>query len=143
MDNVGMNIGQASERSGVPAKMIRYYEETGLLKAPARSASGYRKYGENDVHTLRFVRRARELGFPTSRIRQLLRLWSDRRRSSHDVKKVALAQVAALDADIAKMTQMRDLLRDLAGKCHGDDRPDCPILEDLERGPNRAAGNGN
>jgi Cu(I)-responsive transcriptional regulator len=139
MDSVGMNIGEASDRSGVPAKMIRYYEETGLLRAPARSPSGYRKYSENDVHTLRFVRRARELGFPTSRIRQLLRLWSDRRRSSHDVKKVALAQVAALDNDIAKLTQMRDLLRDLARKCHGDDRPDCPILDDLEGGPNGGA----
>jgi len=130
-----MNIGEASERSGVPAKMIRYYEETGLLRAPSRSASGYRKYSDNDVHTLRFVRRARELGFPTARIRQLLRLWSDRARSSHEVKNIALAQVAALEADIAKLTQMRDLLRDLARKCHGDDRPDCPILDDLEAGP--------
>ena len=129
-----MNIGEVSDRSGVPAKMIRYYEETGLLRVPARSASGYRKYGENDVHTLRFVRRARELGFPTARIRQLLRLWSDRKRSSHEVKRIALAQVAALEADIAKLVQMRDLLGDLAGKCHGDDRPQCPILDDLAAG---------
>jgi MerR family copper efflux transcriptional regulator len=129
-----MNIGEVSVRSGVPAKMIRYYEETGLIRAPARSASGYRRYGEIDVHTLRFVRRARELGFPTARIRQLLRLWSDRRRSSRDVKKIALLQVASLDADIARLAQMRDLIAGLAERCHGDERPHCPILDDLEAG---------
>lgn len=129
-----MNIGEVSVRSGVPAKMIRYYEETGLIRAPARSAAGYRRYGEIDVHTLRFVRRARELGFPTARIRQLLRLWSDRRRSSRDVKKIALLQVAALDADIARLAQMRDLIAGLAERCHGDERPHCPILDDLEAG---------
>ena len=128
-----MNIGEASEQSGVPTKMIRYYEETGLVRKPERSSGGYRQYGETDVHTLRFVRRARDLGFPIERIRELLKLWSDRSRSSHEVKKTALAHVAALEADIAKLTELRDVLRHLAGKCHGDHRPDCPILEDFGR----------
>ena len=126
-----MNIGEASEQSGVPAKMIRYYEETGLVRKPDRSSGGYRQYGEADVHTLRFVRRARDLGFSIERIRELLKLWSDRSRASHEVKKIALAHVAALEADIAKLTGLRDVLRHLAGKCHRDGRPDCPILEDF------------
>ena len=126
-----MNIGEASERSCVPAKMIRYYEETGLVRKPQRSSGGYRQYSETDVHTLRFIRRAREFGFSVERIRELLGLWTDRKRSSREVKKIALAHVAALDADITKLTGLRDVLRHLAGQCHGDDRPDCPILEDL------------
>ena len=130
-----MNIGEASEQSGVPAKMIRYYEETGLVRKPERSSGGYRQYGEADVHTLRFIRRARDLGFSFERIRELLKLWSDRRRSSHEVKKIALAHVSALEADIAKLTGLRDVLRHLAGKCHGDDRPDCPILDNLGGDP--------
>lgn len=129
-----MNIGTAAQRSGVPAKMIRYYEQTGLLRAPARSASGYREYGETDVHAMRFIRRAREFGFPTERIRELLRLWFDRSRASHDVKGIAMAQVEALDADIAKLTELRNVLSDLAKRCHGDDRPDCPILDGIESG---------
>ena len=130
-----MNIGEVAEQSGVPAKMIRYYEETGLVRKPERSPGGYRQYGEADVHTMRFVRRARDLGFPFERIRELLKLWSDRRRSSHEVKKIALAHVAALEADIIKLTGLRDMLRHLAGKCHGDDRPDCPILDNLGGNP--------
>ena len=130
-----MNIGEVAEQSGVPAKMIRYYEETGLVRKPERSPGGYRQYGEADVHTLRFVRRSRDLGFSFERIRELLKLWSDRRRSSHEVKKIALAHVAALEADIAKLTGLRDVLRHLAGKCHGDDRPDCPILDNLGGNP--------
>ena len=126
-----MNIGEASEQSGVPAKLIRYYEETGLVRKPERSSGGYRQYCETDVHTLRFIRRAREFGFSVERIRELLRLWTDRSRSSHEVKKIALAHVAALDADIARLTGLRDALHHLAGQCHGDGRPDCPILEDL------------
>lgn len=129
-----MNIGEAAEQSGVSAKMIRYYEETGLVRKPERSSGGYRQYGETDVHTLRFVRRARDLGFPIERIRELLKLWSDRSRSSHDVKKIALAHVAALEADIAKLTGLRDVLCHLAGRCHGDERPHCPILDDLVGG---------
>ena len=130
-----MNIGEVAEQSGVPAKMIRYYEETGLVRKPERSPGGYRQYGEADVHTLRFVRRSRDLGFSFERIRELLKLWSDRRRSSHEVKNIALAHVAALEADIAKLTGLRDVLRHLAGKCHGDDRPDCPILDNLGGNP--------
>ena len=129
-----MNIGEAAEQSGVPAKMIRYYEETGLVRKPERSSGGYRQYGETDVYTLRFIRRARDLGFPIERIRELLKLWSDRSRSSQEVKKIALSHVAGLDADIAKLTGLRDVLRHLAGRCHGDDRPHCPILDDLEGG---------
>ena len=130
-----MNIGEVAEQSGVPAKMIRYYEETGLVRKPERSPGGYRQYGEADVHTLRFVRRSRDLGFSFERIRELLKLWSDRRRSSHEVKNIALAHVAALEANIAKLTGLRDVLRHLAGKCHGDDRPDCPILDNLGGNP--------
>ncbi len=130
-----MNIGEVAEQSGVPAKMIRYYEETGLVRKPERSPGGYRQYGEADVHTLRFIRRSRDLGFSFERIRELLKLWSDRRRSSHEVKKIALAHVAALEADIIKLTGLRDMLRHLAGKCHGDDRPDCPILDNLGGNP--------
>jgi Cu(I)-responsive transcriptional regulator len=126
-----MNIGEASRRSGVSAKMIRYYEEIHLVPLPQRLDSGYRSYDEADVHTLRFVGRARDLGFPIERIRELLKLWTDRSRASHEVKEIALAHVAALDADIAKLTGLRDLLCNLAQKCHGDDHPECPILDDL------------
>ncbi len=126
-----MNIGKAAEQSGVTTKMIRYYEDIGLVPKSARSGSGYRNYGEPDVYKLRFVRRARDLGFPIERIRELLKLWSDDTRSSHDVKTIALAHVAALDADIHKLTELRNTVRDLAGKCHGDDKPECPIIERL------------
>ena len=126
-----MNIGKAAEHSGVTPKMIRYYEAIGLVPKSRRSGSGYRNYGDSDVHTLRFVRRARDLGFPIARIRELLKLWSDGTRSSHDVKSIALAHVAALDADIKKLTDLRNAVRDLAGKCHGDDKPECPIIERL------------
>ena len=141
LKSLKMNIGEVAEQSGVPAKMIRYYEETGLVRKPERSPGGYRQYGEADVHTLRFIRRARDLGFSFERIRELLKLWTDRRRSSREVKKIALAHVAALEADISKLTGLRDVLRRLAGKCHGDDRPDCPILDNLggERASERRA----
>ena len=127
-----MNIGQVAERSGVTAKMIRYYEEIRLLPKPERRDSGYRSYEERDVHRLRFVRRARDFGFPVERIRELLRLWSDRKRPSAEVKRIALAHVADLDAKIAQLTALRDSLGHLARRCHGDERPDCPILDDLE-----------
>lgn len=126
-----MNIGEAASRSGVTAKMIRYYEEIGLIKAARRGENGYRNYLEQDVHRLRFVRRARELGFSIARIRDLLRLWSDRRRASHDVKKIALVHAGALNADIEKLTALRDSILHLAKRCHGDQRPECPIIEDL------------
>ena len=127
-----MNIGEASARSGVSAKMIRYYEGIGLLPAPDRRESGYRLYDETDVHRLRFVRRARDFGFPVERIRELLRLWNDRKRPSAEVKKIAEAHVAELDKKIAELTALRDSMKDLAKRCHGDQRPDCPILADLE-----------
>jgi len=126
-----MNIGEAAARSGVSAKMIRYYEEVGLIDKAQRTESGYRTYSETDVHSLRFIRRARDLGFPVDRIRELLRLWTDQSRTSHEVKDIALAHVAELNADIARLTELRDALQHLASQCHGDERPQCPILEDL------------
>ena len=126
-----MNIGTVAESSGVSAKMIRYYEETGLIPQTRRSDSGYRKYLETDVHTLRFVRRARDLGFPIERIKELLRLWQDRTRTSREVKAIALNHVATLDADIAKLTSLRNAVGHLAGLCHGDEHPECPILDGL------------
>ncbi|MBL8908660.1 MAG: Cu(I)-responsive transcriptional regulator [Rhizobiales bacterium] len=127
-----MNIGEASARSGVSAKMIRYYEGIGLLPEPDRRESGYRLYDESDIHRLRFVRRARDFGFSVERIRELLRLWNDRKRPSAEVKKIAEAHVAELDRKIGELTALRDSMKDLAKRCHGDQRPDCPILADLE-----------
>ncbi len=127
-----MNIGEASARSGVSAKMIRYYEGIGLLPEPERRESGYRLYAETDVHRLRFVRRARDFGFAVERIRDLLRLWHDRKRPSAEVKRIAEAHVAELDKKIGELTALRNSMQDLARRCHGDQRPDCPILADLE-----------
>jgi len=126
-----MNIGQAALASGVTAKMIRYYESIGLLPAAARTDSGYRVYGEKELHVLRFIRRARKLGFSLERIADLLSLWRDDGRASSDVKRIALAHVAELDERIRELTEMRDTLASLADCCHGDDRPDCPILQTL------------
>lgn len=126
-----MNIGQAATASGVTAKMIRYYESIGLLPAAARTDSGYRVYGEKELHVLRFIRRARKLGFSLERIADLLSLWRDDGRASGDVKRIALAHVAELDERIRELTEMRDTLASLADCCHGDDRPDCPILQTL------------
>ena len=126
-----MNIGTVADNSGVSAKMIRYYEHTGLIPHSRRSYSGYRKYDQADVHTLRFIRRARDLGFSIERIKELLRLWQDRSRSSRDVKAIALNHVAELDADIAKLTSLRNAVSHLTGLCHGDDHPECPILDGL------------
>ncbi len=126
-----MNIGEASRASGVSAKMIRYYESIGLIPAPARSNSGYRHYQPNDIHTLRFVRRARDLGFSIDSIVQLLDLWRDRGRASADVKRVALDQVATLKTKIGDLQKMVSTLEHLADHCRGDDRPDCPIMDDL------------
>lgn len=127
-----LNIGEAAARSGVSAKMVRHYESLGLLPAVPRTESGYRQYGEREVHTLRFIRRARDLGFSIAEIGTLLGLWQDRRRASRDVKRIALSHVADLDARIAAMQAMRHSLHHLAACCHGDERPDCPILDDLE-----------
>ncbi len=133
-----MNIGEAARASGVSAKMLRYYEETGLIPPAGRSASGYRTYGPRDVQTLRFIRRARDLGFPMERVAELLALWQDRSRASADVKRLAEAQVTALEVRIAEMQAMQATLRHLVHACAGDDRPDCPILSDLG-GPSAAA----
>jgi Cu(I)-responsive transcriptional regulator len=129
-----MNIGEAARASGVSAKMIRYYEETGLIPAAGRSRSGYRTYGPKEVQTLRFIRRARDLGFPMEKVADLLTLWQDRSRASADVKHLAEAHVAALEARIAEMLAMQATLRHLVHACAGDDRPDCPILTDLGGG---------
>lgn len=127
-----MRIGQASVRSGISERMIRHYEKIGLIGPAARRDSGYRDYDEHDVHTLRFIGRARDLGFPLEEIRQLLALWQDRGRSSADVKALALARAAELKRKAQELDAMRRSLEQLAADCHGDDRPDCPILEDLE-----------
>ena len=130
-----MNIGEAARRSGVSAKMIRYYEASDLVPKAARSEAGYRHYTEADVHTLRFVRRARDLGFTVEQIADLLALWRSRDRTSADVKRLALAHVAALEAKAAELQAMSRTLRDLAERCHGDSRPECPIVEDLAEEP--------
>ncbi|KQR74672.1 MerR family transcriptional regulator [Burkholderia sp. Leaf177] len=126
-----MNIGEAARASGVTAKMIRYYESVGLLPPVGRTTSGYRVYGTHEVHALQFVRQARRLGFLVEDIRKLLALWQDRKRASAEVKAIALEHVAELDRRIAELTNMRETLAHLAVNCHGDDRPNCPILEQL------------
>lgn len=129
-----MNIGQAADASGVSAKMIRYYERTGLIEPADRTASGYRVYTERDVHALRFVRRARDLGFSVEQIQKLLALWQDRNRASADVRALALAHMARLREKIAEMQSMVATLDELAASCGGDQRADCPILRDLAEG---------
>lgn len=125
------NIGEAAALSGVSAKMIRHYESIGLIPEAARTFAGYRLYNDADVHRLRFIRRGRDLGFSIARIETLLGLWSDRSRSSSDVKRLAEAHADELHAKIREMQAMRETLRHLARRCHGDDRPECPILDDL------------
>ena len=127
-----MNIGKAAAASGVSAKMIRYYESIDPLAAARRTEAGYRFYTDEDVHVLRFIRRARDLGFSLADIGELLALWQDQGRASADVKGIALAHVAALERKIAELQGMADTLRTLAAHCHGDARPDCPILTDLD-----------
>lgn len=129
-----MNIGQASRMSGVSTKMIRYYEQTGLIPKAARHDSGYRDYDEADVHRLRFVRRARDLGFTVEQIGGLLGLWSDRSRASADVKAFTLEHIERLREKMAEIEAMVRTLETLADHCHGDDRPDCPIIEGLAEG---------
>ena len=126
-----MNIGEAAAASGVSAKMIRHYESIGLIKAAPRTGSGYRVYSDGEVHTLRFIRRARDLGFSIEQMRDLLALWRDRDRASGDVKRIALEQVGALEAKMRELQSMATTLRHLAENCHGDHRPDCPIIQDL------------
>ncbi|MBL8343860.1 MAG: Cu(I)-responsive transcriptional regulator [Rubrivivax sp.] len=126
-----MNIGQAALRSGVSAKMIRHYESLGLLPRVARTDAGYRQYADADVHTLRFVRRARALGFGMAEIAELLKLWQNRRRASSAVKRIAEGHVADLQRRIRAMEAMKRTLERLVECCHGDHRPDCPILDEL------------
>lgn len=135
-----MNIGQAAARSGVSAKRIRYYESVGLVPSAERLASNYRRYSADDVHRLEFIRRARDLGFAVERIRDLLKLWSDRNRASSEVKAVAQAHIAELEAKIGQMREMADVLHRLADACEGNDRPDCPIIRGLEGRPMPASG---
>lgn len=132
-----VDIGEAARASGVSAKMIRHYEEIGLVPPAGRTAAGYRVYAPADVHRLQFVKRARDLGFSMAEIGKLLALWNDRRRKSAEVKRLALGHVAELERKIAELESMRATLMQLAHHCHGDQRPDCPILEDLagERRP--------
>ncbi len=129
------NIGEAARRSAVSTKMVRHYELLGLLPPVARTDAGYRQYGAREVHTLRFIRRARELGFGIDEIRTLLSLWQDRGRASREVKRVAQQHVAVLQQRIADLQAMQRTLEALATHCHGDARADCPILDELEAGP--------
>ncbi|MDB5795061.1 MAG: hypothetical protein JWR25_1440 [Noviherbaspirillum sp.] len=128
-----MNIGQAADASGVTAKMIRYYESIGLIAAANRTDAGYRQYTATEVQTLRFIKRARDLGFSIERIKTLLGLWQDRSRKSADVKKLARQYIAELDQDIEKLQSIRDQLRHMADCCQGNHRPECPILDDLAK----------
>lgn len=135
-----MNIGEAARKSGVSAKMIRYYEDIGLLPRAARTDAGYRVYSDNDLHRLNFLRRARDLGFSVKEIGELLGLWSDRSRQSADVKRIAQAHIGELQNKINELRAMVDTLQTLVDCCAGDHRPDCPILERLEQPANEGAG---
>ena len=125
------NIGEASQASGISAKMIRHYESIGLIPAASRTFAGYRLYGEADLHRLRFIKRSRGLGFSMKQIEALLALWNDQSRASAQVKKLAQEHVQDLDQRIAEMQAMRRTLESLARHCQGNNRPDCPILDDL------------
>ncbi len=126
-----MNIGQAARASGVSAKMIRHYESLGLIAAPARTEAGYRVYGDREVHLLRFIRHARDLGFSLAQTAELLGLWQDRTRPSRQVRALAQTHLTELDAKLAELQTMRATLAQLVACCHGDERPDCPILDTL------------
>ncbi|PTE10154.1 Cu(I)-responsive transcriptional regulator [Mesorhizobium helmanticense] len=125
-----MNVGDAAHRSGLPAKTIRYYEEIGLIR-PRRAGNGYRDYTGEDIHRLAFLRRARNLGFSIDDCRQLMALYQDRSRASHDVREIAAAHVTAIEEKVRELQSMRSTLQKLIYACHGDDRPDCPILDDI------------
>jgi MerR family copper efflux transcriptional regulator len=130
-----VNIGQAARLSGVSAKMVRHYESLGLLPAVGRTDSGYRQYTEAEIHTLRFIKRSRELGFSMAEIAELVGLWQNRRRASASVRRIAERHADELARRIAAMQEMQRTLRHLIHCCHGDERPDCPILEDLAGEP--------
>ena len=131
---VHMQIGQAAEQAQVSTKMVRHYESLGLLSVVARTESGYRQYSDKDVHTLRFIKRARTLGFSMPEISELLTLWQNKRRSSASVKRIAASHVADLDRRIDELSTMKRSLQTLVDCCHGDHRPDCPILDELGQG---------
>ncbi|CAN7449382.1 hypothetical protein ASC89_07385 [Devosia sp. Root413D1] len=126
-----MNIGQAAKATGISTKMIRYYESIGLVAAPHRTESGYRVYLDDDLHALRFINRARDLGFSVEQMRDLLTLWRDRDRASADVKAIARAHIAVLAEKARALAAMSETLQHLAETCHGDDRPSCPIIEKI------------
>lgn len=128
-----MNIGEASERSGLPSKTIRYYEEIGLIR-PDRSVNGYRDYAASDIHKLRFLQKSRGLGFSVEECRQLLALYEDKIRASADVKEMTQTKLSEIDRKIRELTELRRTLEHLVHACHGNDRPDCPILEELADG---------
>ena len=128
-----MHIGIAAAQSGVPAKTIRYYESIGLIPAVARTAGGYRSYGEPDVQVLRFIQQARGLGFSVKDVANLLALWKDKSRASAEVKALTLSHIGRIDRKLTELGSIRRTLIDLAERCHGDDRPECPILDDLAR----------
>lgn len=134
-----VSIGEAAALTGVPPKTIRFYEAEGLVAPPRRLGNRYRSYGRAELQTLHFIHRARALGFPLRDIAALLALYRDRARASREVKRLALAHVAALDRKLAELTAVRDTIAKLAARCHGDDRPDCPILDDLELDSGAAA----
>jgi MerR family copper efflux transcriptional regulator len=127
-----MNIGEAARISGITAKMIRYYESVELIPPAGRTEAGSRTYNQRDVDTLRFIRRARGFGVSMNRVKLLVGLWQDKERPSREVKAIALRQVADLNAKIVELSAMKDALAELARACRGDNRPDCPILRDLE-----------
>ena len=134
-----MQIGEAAKGSGVNAKMIRYYEAVGLLRPAARQGNSYRDYGERDIHELRFIGRARKLGFSVEEIGALLSLWRDHTRPSRDVREIAARHLEKLDDRIVELQGMAGVLRHLVHACHGDGRPDCPILDDLSDSEHREA----
>ncbi len=128
-----MNIGEAAKVSGVNAKLIRHYESIGIIPKASRSESGYRKYSDNDVHILTFVRRSRSMGFSMKEIKKLVSLWRNRTRASSEVKTMTLSHIKSIEEKINDLQAIRSTLMKLATHCHGDDRPTCPILEDLSQ----------
>jgi len=126
-----MNIGAVAQTTGIPAKTIRYYESVGLLEKPVRSEGNYRVYGDRDVMTLRFVQRARHLGFSIKEIAGLVALWHDRKRASAEVRALAVAHLDEIEEKLRELQTMQRTLRQLIDRCHGDARPDCPIIDDL------------
>jgi MerR family transcriptional regulator, copper efflux regulator len=129
-----VKIGEAAQRSGISAKMIRYYESIGLIPKAGRTAAGYRDYSNDDVRAMQFLKRARYFGFSATQMTELQSLWCDRNRASADVKRLVFAHVEALESRIAELRGIQRALRHVAAQCRGDERPDCPILEELARG---------